>query len=89
MPNIKSIKATTNDVSLFLIQTIQQIEDGVVDPQSVMFAMKAKDGEWVTGYCNMTFAERQEGVAHQQIDVIDSMLRANPERYGNAEMEEI
>lgn len=81
MPSIKSIQATTNDVSLFLLQTIQQIESGEFDPKNVMFAMKDSDGQWITGFSNMDFATRQEGIAHQQVDVIDSMIRENKERY--------
>ena len=81
MPEIKSIKATTNDVSLFLLDTIQQIESGELCPVNAMFAMKGKDGDWITGHTAMDFGERQEGISHQQVDIIDSMFRTNADRY--------
>jgi len=48
--------------------------------ESVMFAYK-RGNQWVTGYYNSDFATRQEGVANMQVDLIDSMIRANMDRY--------
>lgn len=81
MPEIKSIKATTNVVSLFLLEIIDQIESGEICADNIMLAMKEDNGDWATAYHNMDFGMRQEGLGHQQADVIDSMIRANPERY--------
>lgn len=81
MPEIKSIKATTNDVSLFLLEVIEQVESGQIDADNIMFAMKQKNGAWAMGNINLCICERQEGMAHIQMDITDSVILANRDRY--------
>lgn len=81
MPEIKSIKATTNDVSLFLLEIIEQIESGRIDADNIMFAMKQMDNSWAIGNIGLSISERQEGMAHIQMDITDSYILANRDRY--------
>ena len=55
------------------------LEEGV---ESVLIAGKTKDGQVITGYYKCDFGLRQELCGHIQCDIIDHMIRANPERYG-------
>ena len=70
MPEIKSVKATTNDVSLFLLEIVERIESGKIDADNITFAMKELCGNWVTGEIGMDFGERQEAISHLQVELI-------------------
>lgn len=68
------------DALMFLKDTINVLaEEGV---ESVLIAGKNKDGQVVTGYYGCDFGLMQELCGHIQCDIIDRMIRANPERYG-------
>lgn len=56
--------------------------DGEQEVVSVIVAYKCKDGTVLTGYHNADFGTKQEMLGHIQCDVIDQMIRANPDRYG-------
>jgi hypothetical protein len=64
----------------FLQDTILRLEEEGVE--SVLIAGKTKDGQVITGYYKCNFGLRQELCGHIQCDIIDQMIRANPERYG-------
>ena len=51
--------------------------------ESVLIAGKTKDGQVITGYYKCDFGLRQELCGHIQCDIIDQMIRSNPERYGD------
>ena len=70
MPEIKSIKATTNDVSLFLLEIVDRIESGKIDADNITFAMKESSGNWVTGEIGVDYGERQEAISHLQTELI-------------------
>lgn len=55
------------------------LEEGEVE--SMMIACKTKDGYVMTGYYHCDYGTRQELVGHIQCDIIDQMIRVNPERY--------
>jgi hypothetical protein len=46
-----------------------------------VIAVKCKDGSWLTGYHNADWGTRNEALGHIQADIIDQMIRNNPERY--------
>jgi hypothetical protein len=79
MPEIKSIKATTNDVSLFLLEIVEEIETGKIDSNNLTFAMKEASGNWVTGEIGMDFSERQEAIAHLQTELTIEIIRKRSE----------
>lgn len=54
---------------------------GIEEVEKVLIACKCKDGQWVTGYFRVNFAERMEGMGHIQADTIDKMILENAERY--------
>jgi len=63
----------------FLNDSIKVLEDEKVE--SVLIAGRSKDGYVVTGYHKCDFGLRQELCGHIQCDIIDQMIRENPERY--------
>ena len=75
MPEIKSIKATTNDASLFLLEIIDRIESGKIDSDNITFAMKEKSGNFVTGKIGMDFGQRQEAISHLQTELIIDIVK--------------
>lgn len=74
--NFKSNKQKLND---WLAEVIQFCNDNEVG--SFMVAGKKSDGEFLTGYFNMDCGEKQEAIAHVQIDVIDQVTRQNMHKY--------
>ena len=72
----KEYESTTD----FLLDSVNILLDEGVE--SVLIAGKAKDGQVVTGYYKCDSGLRQELCGHIQCDIIDQMIRANPERYG-------
>jgi hypothetical protein len=69
-----------SNASDFLQDSILRLaEDGV---ESVLIAGKTKDGQVVTGYYKCDFGLKQELCGHIQCDIIDLMIRSNPDRYG-------
>lgn len=63
----------------FLHDAINTIDDNV---ESVIVAFKSKDGSWLTGYFKADWGTRNEALGHIQADLIDQMIKSNPERYG-------
>jgi len=51
------------------------------DISSVIIVAKNSNGEVTTGYYQCDFSTRLELSGHIQCDIIDQMIRANPERY--------
>lgn len=67
-------------VAEFLQDTIGVLEEeGAI---SCLVAAKTAEGYVVTGYHKCDFGERQELCGHIQCDIIDQMIRTNPERWG-------
>ena len=64
----------------FLQDSADRLEaEGV---EAVLIAGKSRDGQVVTGYYQCSFGVRQELCGHIQCDIIDQMIRANIDRYG-------
>lgn len=55
------------------------LEEGQVE--SMMIACKLKDRRVITGRYNCDFSKQLELDGHIKCDIIDQMIRANPERY--------
>lgn len=68
------------DMPTFMKDSINVLLEEGAD--SVLIAGKTKDGQVITGYYKCDFGLRQELCGHIQCDIIDQMIRANPERYG-------
>lgn len=64
----------------FLEDAITRLEEEGIE--SVIIAGKARFGQVVTGYYKCDQGTKQELNGHIQCDIIDCMIRANPERYG-------
>lgn len=79
MGKITHLDISSCDPVQFMLDTIKVMPD---DTQSLMIAIRSASGEWIMGYSNVGFNIRAEGIAHMQCDLIDSMIRANSERYG-------
>lgn len=47
----------------------------------VLVSLKYADGHVLNGYFNLDFCGKQELVGHIQCDIIDQMIRSNPDRY--------
>lgn len=65
----------------FMQHTLEIFETEGVESHIVV-AGKNREGEVITGYYKCGFGDRQEICGHIQCDIIDQMIRANPERYG-------
>jgi hypothetical protein len=63
----------------FLHNTMNVIDDNT---ESIVIACKNKDGTWLTGYFEADRGTRNEALGHIQADIIDQMIKSNPERYG-------
>lgn len=68
------------NVTEFLEDTIKVMQEE--DAVAILVAAKTSSGIVVTGYRKCDFCQRQELVGHIQYDIVDQMIRANPERYG-------
>ena len=66
-------------VAEFMQNTLKVLEEeGAV---SCLVVAKCSEGHVVTGYHKCDFGGKQELLGHIQADVIDQMIRSNPERY--------
>ena len=79
MAKIFKFRNKSEKVEDFLRESNQLLKEEEVI--SVVIAGKTASGQWCTAYHNVNFAERAEAIAHINADLIDSMIRANPERY--------
>lgn len=82
MAKIIPFKSCNNDyanVTEFLQDFIQKLEDEKA--VSCLLVIKTEDGFIITGYYKCDFGERLELLGHIQCDIIDQMIRANPDRY--------
>lgn len=72
-------KTDAQSVDAFLRQSIEILLENKV--YSLLIAGKCENGEVITGYYECDFGQRQEICGHIQCDIIDQMIRANPDRY--------
>ena len=75
-PDKKEEICTASD---FLSDCAQTMKDEGVT--SILIAGKNDQGQVITGYYNCGFALKHELCGHIQCDVVDQMIRANPDRY--------
>lgn len=75
--NIIKFKSKTDDLLEFVDELKEQIEEYKIDNMIVACKLKDSDHYVITGYKNLTMAEKQELVGHIQIDIIDEMIRKN------------
>jgi len=64
----------------FLTETFDIAKEEEIE--SIVVSFKLKNGEVMTGYFNADFGTRQEICGHIQCDIVDQMILANLERYG-------
>lgn len=75
--NIIKFKSKTDDLLEFVDEIKEQIKEYNIDNMIVACKLKDSDHYVITGYKNLTMAEKQELVGHIQIDIIDEMIRKN------------
>ena len=63
----------------FMLDTIKTIKE--MEAETIIIAVKNKEGYWVTGYLNADWATRNEALGHIQADIIDQMILSNLDRY--------
>lgn len=63
----------------FMLDTIETIKE--MEAETIIIAVKNKEGYWVTGYLNADWATRNEALGHIQADIIDQMILSNLDRY--------
>ena len=82
MADIIYFPPTNNWISVtdFLQDSIKKLEEEKA--VKCLIAAKTEDGSVITAYFNCGFGEKQELLGHIQCDIIDQMIRANPDRYG-------
>jgi len=79
MDNILHFKSKVEKAKEFLSELVLDEKTDSID--TIVLAMKDKEGQWVTGYFNANWAVRNEAIGHIQADIIDQMILANLDRY--------
>ena len=75
--NVIKFKSKTDSLLEFVDEIKEQIKEYNIDNMIVACKLKDDDHYVITGYKNLTMAEKQELVGHIQIDIIDEMIRKN------------
>lgn len=75
--NVIKFKSKTDSLLEFVDELKEQIKEYNIDNMIVASKLKDDDHYVITGYKNLTMAEKQELVGHIQVDIIDEMIRKN------------
>lgn len=75
--NVIKFKSKTDSLLEFVDEIKEQIKEYNIDNMIVASKLKDDDHYVITGYKNLTMAEKQELVGHIQVDIIDEMIRKN------------
>lgn len=75
--NVIKFKSKTDSLLEFVDEIKEQIKEYNIDNMIVACKLKDDDHYVITGYKNLTMAEKQELVGHIQVDIIDEMIRKN------------
>lgn len=77
----KKIKAPVGEtLKDFLQKTTIELEE-IESAESIVIAIKLKDGSWLTGYSKADWGTRNEALGHIQADIIEQMVKENIDRY--------
>ena len=75
--NIIKFKSQTDNVVDFLEDAIDKAKEYKADNVLIAIKLKGEDGYVLTGYHNLSLAEKQELIGHIQIDIINEMIHQN------------
>ena len=75
--NIIKFKSKTDNILEFIEELKDNVNKYKIDNRMVACKLKDSNHYVITGYKNLTMAEKQELVGHIQIDIIDEMIRNN------------
>ena len=75
--NVIKFKSKTDSLLKFVDDLKEQIKEYKIDNMIVASKLKDDDHYVITGYKNLTMAEKQELVGYIQVDIIDEMIRKN------------